>query len=66
MCIQTPESLDLQTRHMILRIEEWLGHSQRHNQHFLSSLFLRPAARNRLIRCAHNPAYVGHEIEGCL
>ncbi|XGW19534.1 hypothetical protein V3C99_003404 [Haemonchus contortus] len=66
MCMQTPESLELQTRHMILRIEEWLGHSQRHNQHFLSSLFLRPAARSRVIRCAHNPAYVGHEIEGCL
>ncbi|EYB97147.1 hypothetical protein Y032_0143g2417 [Ancylostoma ceylanicum] len=66
MCMQTPENLDLQTRHMILRIEEWLAHSQRLNPHFLASLFLRPCARSRVIRCSHNPAYVGHEIEGCL
>ncbi|VDP00684.1 unnamed protein product [Heligmosomoides polygyrus] len=66
MCMQTPECLDLQTMHMILRIEEWLGHSQRRNPYFLSALFMRPAARSRVIRCAHNPAYVGHEIEGCL
>ncbi|KAK6728194.1 hypothetical protein RB195_005691 [Necator americanus] len=66
MCMQTPENLDLQTRHMILRIEEWLAHSQRLNPHFLASLFLRPSARSRVIKCSHNPAYVGIEIEGCL
>ncbi|WKX90899.1 hypothetical protein Q1695_009614 [Nippostrongylus brasiliensis] len=66
MSMQTPECLDLQTMHMIIRIEEWLAQSQRHNPYLLSTLFLRPSARSRVIRCAHNPAYVGQEIEGCL
>ncbi|CAJ0592805.1 unnamed protein product [Cylicocyclus nassatus] len=66
MCIQTPEDFDTQTRHMILRIEEWLGYSQKVNAYFLSSLFLKPCAKSRVIRCCHNPAYVGNEIEGCV
>ena len=36
------------------------------NPHFLASLFVRPASSQRVLRCSHNPAYVGDEHDKCL
>ncbi|CAI4230186.1 unnamed protein product [Auanema sp. JU1783] len=58
LCMNTPEVLDVRTRHMILRLDEWLSHSQRINPHFLASLFFCDSSKLRIICCVHNPAYV--------
>ncbi|KAK0422009.1 hypothetical protein QR680_007310 [Steinernema hermaphroditum] len=57
VCLNRDDRIETESKHLIIRLEEWLGEQQARNSHFLSSLFIRPPAHQRLRQCVHNPAY---------
>uniref|UniRef100_A0A914UZN2 KRIT N-terminal NPxY motif-rich region domain-containing protein n=1 Tax=Plectus sambesii TaxID=2011161 RepID=A0A914UZN2_9BILA len=65
LCQNSSEAVDPETRHLVIRLEEWLREKQRQKPRFLTNLFLRAAATSRVRLCAHNPAYDPDESRSC-
>ncbi|TKR95099.1 hypothetical protein L596_009314 [Steinernema carpocapsae] len=56
VCLTRDDRVETESKHWIIRLEEWLGEQQLRNPNFLSCLFVRPPAHQRLRQCVHNPA----------
>uniref|UniRef100_A0A1I7Y7B8 FERM domain-containing protein n=1 Tax=Steinernema glaseri TaxID=37863 RepID=A0A1I7Y7B8_9BILA len=57
VCLNRDDRIETESKHLIIRLEEWLGEQQARSAHFLASLFMRAPAHQRLRICVHNPAY---------
>lgn len=58
MCRNSSGLIDVETRYLVLRLEDWLSDRCRSRLGFMENVFLRSPAGSRLNACVHNPAYL--------
>uniref|UniRef100_A0A0N5AJF2 FERM domain-containing protein n=1 Tax=Syphacia muris TaxID=451379 RepID=A0A0N5AJF2_9BILA len=64
-CSTDSDCVDTETKHWLLKLEEWLINGCRKDSQFIRRAFLRSPALKRIRACVHNPAYEPEQSMQC-